>query len=217
MKALLLDLDDTLVDERHAVRQAFSALLDMHRAFLPDLPEEALLASWREITLRHWLRYERGEISFQDQRRDRLREFLDRPFTDAEADAAVAIYPATYLSSMRLFAEVPDFLARTGGMPRIVVTNGETELQRRKLELTGLSGHVTAMVTPMECHSWKPDPGIFLAAAARLGVEAGQCAMIGDNEAMDIRPARDLGMAAFRVAAGDPERTLLKALDHLRL
>jgi len=34
---------------------------------------------------------------------------------------------------------------------------------------------------------------------------------------MDILPARKLGMAAFRVAAGDPGRTLLKALDFLRL
>ena len=217
MKALLLDLDDTLVDEQRAVRQAFSALLDRHRDQLPDLPEAALLARWREITLRHWGRYERGEISFLDQRRDRLREFLGRAFTDAEADAAVAVYPATYLASVRLFADVPEFLARTEGVPRIIVTNGETSLQRRKLELTGLSARVAGLVTPMECRSWKPDPGIFLAAAARLGVEAGQCAMIGDNEAMDIRPARNLGMAAFRVAAGDPERTLLKALDYLRL
>ena len=217
MKALLLDLDDTLVDERHAVRMAFSAFIEAHRDCFQDVSDETLHSRWREVTLRHWVRCERGEVSFQDQRRHRLREFLDRPLTDAEADEAFAPYRSTYLASLRLFEDVPIFLARTEHLARIIVTNGDRPLQERKMEATGLSSQVTAMLTPMDCDSWKPDPGIFVSALEKLGVAADQCAMIGDDEVRDIEPARKLGMQAFRVAAGHPERTLLKALEALSI
>ena len=217
MKALLLDLDDTLIDERHAVRQAFSAFIEAHRDCFPDMPEETLLDGWREITMQQWVRFERGEISFLDQRRQRLREFLGAPFTNEEADEAFAPYRSAYQSSLRCFEDVPEFMARTAHLPRIVITNGDRDQQLQKLHATGLTGHVNAVITPMDCGSWKPDPGIFLAAVERLGMEPAHCAMIGDDEIRDIQPARQLGMKAFRVDGNDPECTLLKALENLRL
>ncbi|HWQ09691.1 MAG TPA: HAD family hydrolase [Holophaga sp.] len=217
MKALLLDLDDTLIDERRAIRAAFAALVACHRGLLPDLPVEDHMGRWREATFRQWRRYERGEISFQDQRRERLREFLAAPFSDTAADEAYRPYGETYLASLRLLDDTPEFLARTAGLPRIVVTNGERELQARKLAMFGLDRLLQEMITPMDCGTWKPDPGIFRAAMARLDVEAPQCIMIGDDEERDLEPARRLGMETFRVDADDPERTLLKALEKLRL
>ena len=49
----------------------------------------------------------------------------------------------------------------------------------------------------------KPHPSIFEAALARLGVEPGGAAMVGDSYADDIEGARALGMRAFLLDRDD--------------
>ncbi len=48
----------------------------------------------------------------------------------------------------------------------------------------------------------KPDPRLFLAACAALGVEPAGCVMVGDRIDNDIAPARALGMRAVRFRTG---------------
>ncbi len=48
----------------------------------------------------------------------------------------------------------------------------------------------------------KPDPRVFLAAAAALAVAPADCIMVGDRIDNDIAPARSLGMRTIRLVAG---------------
>src|SRR5262249_44053747 len=48
----------------------------------------------------------------------------------------------------------------------------------------------------------KPDPRVFLAAAAALGAAPGDCVMVGDRIDNDIAPARRVGMRAVRLVTG---------------
>ena len=213
MKAILLDLDGTLLDEAGAHREAFAALVDVHRARFEHAAEDDLFASWCEISWRHWRRYESGEVSFDEHRRSRARDFLGDSLTDDQADEAFEPYVRAYEAGWRLFPEVSEFLSRTAAAPKVIVTNGDRAQQLRKLSATGLSSHMSAVLTPDDCGCWKPSPEIFLMAAQAIGVDPRGCIMIGDNEEKDIVPARRLGMKSFHVVAGDPERTLLKALE----
>ena len=169
MKGLLLDLDDTLIDERQAMLEAFMVFIAAHRDRFPEELEEHLQARWREVTVRHWARFEQGELSLLDQRRERLREFLGQPFTDAEADEAFAPYRIAYLASIRPFPDTLAFLDRTAGLRRVLVTNGDRALQERKLHDTGLTGRFEAMITPQDVAARKPDPRIFQAALGPAG------------------------------------------------
>ncbi len=209
MRALLLDLDDTLVDDQGAMGAGLAAFYAAHGL---DAGDPLVAVTWRAASLRHWERFARGETTFQGQRRDRVRDILRREFSDGEADAAFQPFLDAYEAACACFPEVPEFLRRTEGIPRIIVTNGERPQQARKLARAGLAPHVSALVTPTDCGLRKPDPGIFLAALA--GAPASECAMLGDDELRDIEPARRLGMKVFRV---DRERTLLQALDYLGL
>lgn len=215
MRAILLDLDDTLLDESSAAGAGFVALVAAHCARLPAVGEEALRAAWRAIAHRHWSRMERGELTFQEQRRERMREFLGVPLSAAEADEAFRPFVEAHEAAWRLLPEAAALLAQIAGFPKAVVTNGERALQLRKLAATGLSDHFAVVMTPDDCGCWKPNPRIFLDAAQSLGVAPRDCLMIGDDEARDIEPARRLGMKAFHVVPGDPERSLLKALAAL--
>lgn len=212
MKALLLDLDDTLLDDRGATRKAFSSFLASHRHTLESDVESVMLARWQSISRKHWPRFEQGEISFAEQRRSRVRDFLQQTMSDEEADTAFEPYLEAYEASWSLLPGVDHLLRQTASIPKVIVTNGERTQQLRKIEACGLTSHIVGAITPMDCGYWKPHRGIFLAALALLKVEPGDCWMIGDDPVRDIRPAEDLGMRAFLIEHENPEKSLLRVI-----
>jgi putative hydrolase of the HAD superfamily len=151
------------------------------------------------LAIHHWQRFARGEVSFEGQRRERVREFLNVELGDDEADAAFEPYWREYERSWKLFPDVLEFLEQTSHLPRVIVTNGERPQQMRKIEATGLSKHFVAVVTPTDCGHWKPHVEIFAAALRLVGVPPESCMMIGDDIDRDIAPARSLGMHSFHV------------------
>ena len=213
MRAIILDLDDTLINDRRASRIAFAALVHANRARLLPSSESARLANWRAITNRHWQRYEQGEITFVEQRLGRFGEFLGPKFSAAEIEEAVQLYLTSYESSWQLFPSVAEFFARTVDLPKVIVTNGQREQQTRKVEVTGLYKHVIGVVTPEDCGFWKPNAAIFLAAARILKAEPTSCLMIGDDLTRDIEPARRLGMKVHHVSHEGRSNGLLSAIE----
>lgn len=212
MRAILLDLDDTLLDDRDATAKGFVAFLSAHKHTCAYADEDEALAAWREAAGRHWVRYERGELSFQDQRRWRVRDFLGNRLNDADADAAFLVYQKVYEASWRLLPDVLEFFARTHAIPKVIITNGDRETQLRKVEVTGLRTHVQGVITPADCGHRKPSVGIFRAAIELLNVQPQQCLMIGDDLVRDVEPAAVLGMKIFRIQAGVAGRGLLDAI-----
>jgi putative hydrolase of the HAD superfamily len=213
MRPILLDLDDTLIDDHAATAFAFAALVEAHHAWLGQRDESELLSEWRAVSDRHWFRYEQGELSYLEQRRIRAREFLGRDFTDAEADEALLPYVLAYQASWRLLPGVVEFFQRSAAIPKVIVTNGQREQQLRKLAATDLLPHVVAVVTPEDCGYWKPRPEVFLAAVRRIDAMPGSCIMIGDDPVRDIAPAQELGMACFLVERGRSHEAFEGALS----
>jgi len=201
MRPILLDLDDTLVDDTTSTAIAFDVFVETHRALL-DRDVATLLIQWRAVFAKHWVRHERGELSFVGQRRARVREFLGNDRTDAEADQALLPYLQAYEASWQLLPGVHEFLQRSASIPKVILTNGDRQQQLRKVAATGLLSHVTAVITPEDSGHWKPSPEMFLAGAQFLNVAPSTCIMIGDDPIRDIAPARALGMACFEVKRG---------------
>lgn len=214
VKGILLDLDNTLIDDRSSMCAALEAFLVAHR--LDTANRDQLLASWHSIAARHWIRYEAGEISFVEQRRCRVREFLGRALSDAQADEAFLPYARTYEQSWKLLPGVSDFLDQTRHIPKVIITNGERHQQLRKVLVTGLASHILGIVTPADCGHWKPHPNIFRRGLAMLRASASECLMIGDDASRDIEPARRLGIHCFLVEAGHEERSLSKVIVRAR-
>ena len=213
IQGILIDLDDTLLDDRRATRLGFAALVSAHQAWLPTQSDSDALATWRSLMMLHWQRYEQGQCSLLDQRRARVREFFGRPLTDEQADLAYEPYRTTYESAWSLVPQAREFLERSRHVPKVVVTNGERSQQLRKLQACALLPHIVGMVTPMDCGHWKPRPEIFQAALAMLKLDASQCLMIGDDPVRDIAPATRLSIQTLLVDPHGIGNTLLDALD----
>lgn len=219
IRALFVDLDDTLLDEQTASARGFDALW---AAFPGDgEARNEALARWRRVSSANWRRYESGQCSFQDQRRGRVRDFTGLVLSDDEADRAWDVYGRTYEASWCRAAGCEGFLDATRGLVRIAVTNGERGVQLRKVRAAGLDADLDAVVTPADAGAWKPEPGIFLhafdLARGRLpGLVPSEVLMVGDDEARDIAPALALGYQAVRVEPGKSEIGLGAAVRLLR-
>jgi HAD superfamily hydrolase (TIGR01509 family) len=67
-------------------------------------------------------------------------------------------------------------------LPRCIATNGPRDKVELTLALTGLRKYFGSMVfSAHEIGKFKPDPGLFLHAAAAMGVEPWQCAVVEDS------------------------------------
>jgi HAD superfamily hydrolase (TIGR01662 family) len=95
-----------------------------------------------------------------------------------------------------VFPEAADVLRqlRERGYKLGIVTNGPAISQRIKAVESGMAALVDITLISGEEGVEKPAPEIFLRAAEKLGVDAPECAFIGDNPLTDIRGAYQAGM-----------------------
>jgi putative hydrolase of the HAD superfamily len=75
-----------------------------------------------------------------------------------------------------------------------LVTNGPSDLQRGKLFAAGLEEFFPVIVVSAEVGIWKPDPRIFDRALGPLGVKPAEAAMVGDMVTRDVGAAQAAGL-----------------------
>lgn len=129
IRAVLWDIDDTIFDYTGADRVGLQRHLESEGVPGGYGSATQALDAWRTITDVHWARFAAGETDFQGQRRDRVRSFLGRPLTDAEADDWFARHLAHYEAAWSLF---PDALPVLDVLAGELPAGRPVELQHRQ-------------------------------------------------------------------------------------
>ena len=80
---ILFDIDGTLID--HDAAEVI-AVIALHGKIEHTDDATGFLRRWRSAFERHYNRYLAGELSIQQQRRERFREVFDLNLSDAAAD-----------------------------------------------------------------------------------------------------------------------------------
>ncbi|MFC7471053.1 hypothetical protein ACFQVA_31215 [Actinomadura keratinilytica] len=111
IKAVVWDVDDTIFDYGRADLDGMRAHLAVEGLLEAHGGEEAALARWKTVSGTHWSRFVAGETDFEGHRRDRVREFLGAPLTEAQAAAWWDRYVTHYESAWSLFPDAADTLA----------------------------------------------------------------------------------------------------------
>jgi len=216
---ILFDLDGTLFDhdtaEQAAARRLYETLT------VPPMPLDAFLAEWTVALERHFARYLAGEVSFQGQRRDRIREMIDGSLSAGEADRIFTQYLAWYESSWSLYPDVLPCLDDIADYRLGLISNGQGDQQRRKLVKTGITDRFECILISEECGCAKPDPAIFARACSILGEGPADSVYIGDRYDLDAQAARAAGMRGVwldRKKAATPDHTppIIETLSKLR-
>ena len=226
-RALLLDLDDTIIVEEPAAVAAFAATARVAAERHPLDPAVLALAArararevWRaaphhafcrRIGISSWeglfCRYEGEGDELRalrawapGYRREAWRRALaDQGVLDDELAGELGErFGADRRALHETFADAAPALDAVGADHALaLVTNGASCWQREKLAASGLAGRFDVVVVSGELGTAKPDPAVHAHALSALGAEPGDAVRGGDT----LRTAVDGARAAGRAGA----------------
>ena len=196
--AVGFDVDGTLVDHTTAACAAVRPWAD-ERGWLQS---EDPAAVWLALEARHFPEFTGGRISFQEQRRRRLTDFLVHLGDTAhgvDLDALFAEYVAHYEACWVPYPDVYRVLnhLRSSGLRLVVLTNGQQRQQETKLDRIGIRGHIDCVLTSDRLGAAKPSRRAFEALCATLGLPPAQVAYVGDDLHSDALAAASAGLRAI--------------------
>lgn len=188
-RAVLFDLDDTLIDRRASLGRLAEVLAKEYAGQLTTRDQLALESIIRLADGGGY--HPRAQVA-----EDLVRSlpWQSAPTPSELASFWEARFPACSHPTDGLF----DVLAwiRTQGLKTGIVTNGRTTAQGRKIALLGLADLVDTVVISETVGVWKPDPRIFELALERLRVPPSEAWFVGDNPANDVLGAMAAGLTA---------------------
>lgn len=202
-RSLLLDLDETLVDNQ-GIGESVRRTCDLIAATFPGFDAMELLeantrawaAYWAEVEKLCWL----GRLDGAAASREGWRLTLEACGCADEAIASLAFEHYQQLSreALRLFPDVGALLTGVAELDvrLALVTNGPADLQHDKLLALGVHDAFDAVIISGEIGVAKPDAVPFQLAIERLGVESTDVWHVGDSLVTDVGGARAAGVTA---------------------
>jgi phosphoglycolate phosphatase len=185
VRAIIFDLDGTLIDSKRDLIHSVNAMLEeMRRPQLaaeiisgyighgaPQLVARALGGTATEEDLKHALQFFLGY--YEEHRMD-----------------STCAYPG-----------VAETLVQLGHVAMAVLTNKPARISVRILTTLGLAKHFRAIYGGNSFETKKPDPFGAKTILRELGVGAGEALIVGDSE-VDVQTARNTGTRAAAVNYG---------------
>jgi len=228
-RALLFDLDETLVVEEPSAVAAFEATArfaatqsDVDVAMLAGAARSRArelwyaapthgycirvgISSWEGL----WCRFEGEEPNVRSlrqwsptYRRETWRLALaDQGVEDAGlAEELGQQFATERRTHHEVFADATDALSELRESHAFaLVTNGASCLQREKLLASGLSDYFQVVIVSAEVGTAKPDASIFWHALEQLGSDGKSAVMVGDSLSRDVDGAIAAGLAGVWV------------------
>ncbi|MEM7575993.1 MAG: HAD family hydrolase [Planctomycetota bacterium] len=207
-RALLLDLDDTILDTTLSATRVWHATAEAFAEEIGSPPEvfHPVLDASRKW---YWADPQRNHAGRLDVRRSRVEvtihglEALKLNRTPAELEDLAERFTQHYsdhrVGSMRFFDEAKETLEAfyEQGMPMALVTNGDAFGQREKVERFGLERYFRAVLIEGEQGFGKPDARVFAKALSACEVEAQDAWCVGDNLSWEVAAPQRLGITGI--------------------
>jgi phosphoglycolate phosphatase len=203
VRAVIFDLDGTLVDSAGEIAAALNATLaELDRPPLALREVEALIGRGVRVLVERALRLAR--------------------ITSTPLDAAVGRFEAHYAANVgrhaTLFPGVREGLVRLAeaAIPMAVVTNKPRFFTEHLLGSLGIERFFAALVAGDDGIARKPAGDMLLAAARAMAVDIDSVVMLGDSE-NDVEAARNAGCLVWCVPYGYNEGRPAESLSGDRL
>ena len=202
VRAIVFDLDGTLFDHTTSARQGLRSWLLGGGVELTD----ELEAAWFKAEEVHHNSWRHGLVSWEEQRRRRLRDFLPLVgWVPGSDDALDRLFHEGFLAGYREawtgFDDVDDGLTALEhlGFHFAILTNGTEQQQRHKLAHLGLLDRVGQIFTAEVLGAAKPNPQAFHAVCDALGLAPDEVLYVGDDYATDVIASRTAGLHAVHL------------------
>ena len=191
-KAILFDLDDTLWPIAPVIREAELSLHAWLQANAPRVAARFSIDQLRQARLALLAAQPDLHLDLGKLRRAGLVAAFAQAGEDAAKVEQAMRHFLTMRNAVRLYDDVLPGLLRLQGKAKLgSVSNGVADLQA-----IGLAHHFSVSVAAHQFGRAKPDPAIFLAACAQLGVAPGEAVYVGDDVLLDVKGAQQAGLRA---------------------
>ena len=226
IKAIIFDLDDTLLVEEASAEAAFVVACELvykkcgiapgdfnltvrqkarelwHKSPARDYCVAIGISSWEGL----WARFEGDDPNLKIMRKW-VRGYQRQAWANALAEfgvkdeSLVPLLAETFQSHRRqrhiVYSDVEPVLKKLQQSYKLaLVSNGAPDLQREKFQGSRLGPYFDIVVISGEVGIGKPDPRIFEIVLGRLGVSAEMAVMVGNSLKSDIAGGQQVGLKA---------------------
>lgn len=202
IKAVLFDLDDTILNTRDAQSNAISEFKGFFKEF-NDISKEEFRKEWDNITEECYEEYLNKEYSFKELRTQRMKKLFLKygtSISNEEAKVRFKEYLKTYKRNWMLFNDSEEVIKELKSKYKIaILSNGDGNYQREKIQEVGLNKYFSDIFISGELGFEKPKKEIFQIASKKIGIPLENCVMIGDKYKVDIEGSINAGMNAIWV------------------
>lgn len=217
---LLLDLDDTILDDSGQVHECWQLACAGQAERLDPLEASSVADAIRATSRWYWADAERhraGRLALNAARREVVRLALldlgidDRSLADDIGDA----YSERREAGMEPLPDAIDTVRwlRESGRRLALLTNGAGPAQRKKIVRFGLAELFDVILIEGELGFGKPDERVYHRALAALDVRPSDVWMVGDNLEWDVAAPQKLGMSGVWIdlrGAGVPSERAVR-------
>ena len=218
--AVLLDLDDTILNDSGSVDESWRHACASHADRLAPLDAAVVVDAIRKTSKWYWDdpdRHREGRLQLDAARREVVRLAL-RDLGVENPGLADCIGDAYSDRRDLAMAPLPDAIEtvrwlRESGRRLALLTNGAAAAQRRKIARFEIADLFDAILVEGELGFGKPDERVYQRALSALGVTPADAWMVGDNLDFDVAAPQKLGMSAVWIdvrGAGLPGTSAVK-------
>ncbi|WAL67022.1 HAD-IA family hydrolase [Amycolatopsis cynarae] len=187
---LIFDADDTLWENNVVFERVIDEFLDWLAH--PTLDRDALRRILDDIERANSAAHGYGSKVFLRSLHDCLERLRQRPATEDERREILRLADALIHHQVELIPGVAETLDELAGRHELfLLTKGDHDEQRRKIEASGLDHHFRGVHIVREKHA-----GCYLQLVEEHGMAPDRAWMIGNSPKSDILPARQAGLNA---------------------
>ncbi len=200
IKTIFFDLDDTLVNSKKAEYNAICEFKHLYEGF-SKIEDNQFARTWSKVTMENYDKYHSGKITFEELRVKRMQCLFatyNVKLSDNEAKEKFEEYQTIYERNWILFEDAINLLEELKGRFNLaILSNGDGNQQRRKIEYTGLKKYFQEIIISGEVNVSKPNRKIFEIACEKTKSNPKECIMVGDKYDTDIEGALNAGLKAI--------------------
>lgn len=200
IKHLFFDLDHTLWDFEKNSELTFKQIFQEQNI---SLDFKKFIKVYSPINLNYWRLYRDDKISKETLRYKRLKETFDA-LEYVISDKLIEKISEDYINYLPNFnnlldgtVEMLEYLKKEYQLH--IITNGFEEVQRLKMEKSGIANYFNIVVTSESVGVKKPNPRVFEYALTEAKAQPEESIMIGDSYEADIMGALNMGMLAIHL------------------
>ena len=199
---VLIDVDDTLFDFR---KSSFEALVRAFAEIGVTFTEEDMLR-YEVFNDQMWKSYELGEIEKDFIYAERFRRYFASIGLDADPVAINRRYLLELAEGRNFMPHCKELLqALHGKYLVVVVTNGDTYAQERRIERSGMAQYFDRVFISEQMGCKKPDKLFYDKVFAEIGEDyRAQSIMIGDSLSSDMQGGRNAGIPTCLYGRTEP-------------